>query len=171
MDRRAIIADEQLLVRYSGEIPEIAYHNSLYHLREDPEGPGLEKLTPAELAGLRDGVVARYREIILRDLNPLNRDLSVYRGVRRAIWNWQRLGKFYRRCRIEPDRDLRREVATALVDFLENEVRETTAGQRASSLNCSPDELREFLVALSVPGCPNLRRWLALCSPPNFDQG
>ncbi len=94
MERRKIIEEEEFMVRHSGEIPEIAYHNSLYHLSEDQEGPRLGRLTPAEMAGLQTQAMARYREIILRDLRPENRDLSIYRGVRRAIWNWQRLHKF-----------------------------------------------------------------------------
>lgn len=171
VDRRALIADEELIVRNSGEIPEIAYHNSLYHLSEDPEGPGLAGLSREELAALQAGVMARYREIILRDLTPANRDLAIYRGVRRAIWNWQRLGKFCRRCRLEPAGELRREIAAALVSFLENEVRETMAGLRPPSLNCTPEELRWFLVALGVENPPAPGRWLALCVAPNLYDG
>ncbi|MFH7319946.1 hypothetical protein ACHHRT_04940 [Desulfurivibrio sp. D14AmB] len=169
MERRALLADEELIVRNSGEIPEIAYYNSLYYLREDPQGPGLTDLNREELAGLQAGVVARYREIILRDLTPENRDLAIYRGVRRAIWNWQRLGKFCRRCRLEPAGELRREIGAALVGFLENEVGETMAGVRTSSLNCTPEELRQFLVVLGVENPPAPGRWLALCVSPKLD--
>ena len=166
MDRRALIADEELLVRHSGEIPEIAYHNSLYHLLEDPEGPGLGPLAPAELAALQAVAVTRYREIILRDLDPANRSLPLFRGVRRAIWNWQRLGDFCRRCRFAVDHELRQEVAAALIAFLENQAREAaSATPGAPSLNCTAEQLQQFMVQLSghSPALPP--QWLALCRP------
>jgi hypothetical protein len=96
-----------LIIRHSGEIPEIAYYNSCYHLGSDPEGPGLVP-NPDELAELQEQVIARYREIMLRDLTPANRDLSIYRGVERVIWNWQRLEKFLRRHQLPPRPELTR---------------------------------------------------------------
>ncbi len=164
MDRRELIADEELLVRHSGEIPEIAYHNSLYYLLEDPEGPGLGALAPEELAGLQAMAVARYREIILRDLNPAHCRLPIFRGVRRAIWNWQRLGDFCRRCRFTFDSGLRQEVAAALVAFLENQAREA-AGDQPPSLNCTPAQLQQFMAQLHDHPPPLSPRWLALCRP------
>ncbi|MHB1014801.1 MAG: hypothetical protein ACYC2W_05950, partial [Desulfurivibrionaceae bacterium] len=72
-DRESLLAEEILIVRHSGEIPEIAFHSSLYYLCEDPAGPQLT-LREKELDILRQQVVARYRDILLRDLSPENRD-------------------------------------------------------------------------------------------------
>lgn len=38
-DKEGYLFDEVLILQDSGEIPEIAYHTSLYYLTEDPEGP------------------------------------------------------------------------------------------------------------------------------------
>ena len=76
MDKKAYIAEEAFMVLHSGEIPEIALHSSLYYLTEDPEGPGLI-LTAADILPLKQEVVKRYQEIILRDLEPKNRDKGI----------------------------------------------------------------------------------------------
>lgn len=143
-ERAELLSQETLIVRHSGEIPEIAFHGSLYYLGQDPEGPGLE-LTQGEIALLRQEALARYREIILRDLNPENRDKSLYRGLKRCICNWERLGKFCRRQSIPLCETVRREVAQALHLFLHREKNEVRAGLRTSSINCTPEELRAFI--------------------------
>ncbi|MCK4838975.1 MAG: hypothetical protein KAS94_09220, partial [Desulfobulbaceae bacterium] len=81
------LADELLLVRHSGEIPEVALHGSIFFLTRDPNGPTIE-ITPAELLLLKKMVVSRYQEIIHRDLDPNNRDKGLYRGLGRCIINW-----------------------------------------------------------------------------------
>ena len=35
--KKACIEEEAFIVLHSGEIPEVAYHGSLYYLTEDPE--------------------------------------------------------------------------------------------------------------------------------------
>ena len=100
------LTEELLIVRHSGEIPEIAFHSSLYYLCEDPDGPQLT-LGQNELDLLRQQVVARYREILLRDLSPENRDARIFRGLKRCIFNWERLGKFCTRQEMEIEAPLR----------------------------------------------------------------
>ena len=90
------LADELLIVRHSGEIPEVALHGSIFFLTRDPDGPTID-ITPAELLLLKKMVVARYREIITRDLDANNRDKGLYRGLARCICNWQRLKRFCQR--------------------------------------------------------------------------
>ena len=46
-ERLLILEEELLLVRHSGEIPEVALHSSLYYLQDDEEGPQL-RLTAEE---------------------------------------------------------------------------------------------------------------------------
>ncbi|MCX5869705.1 MAG: hypothetical protein NTY00_03505 [Deltaproteobacteria bacterium] len=94
--RQELLEDEWLLVRHSGEIPEIALHSAFYYLTEDLNGPQL-RLSVEEMQYLREAATARYQEIIRRDLCFENRELTVYRGVRRAIFNWHRFVVFCER--------------------------------------------------------------------------
>lgn len=148
MCREDILEDEWYHVRYSGEIPEIALHSTLYHLTEDQEGPGLA-LRRDELDTLLAAAAERYVEIILRDITPANRDKSHYRGILRSISNWRRYKRFCRR----HGRDAGGFVAVigeATVSFLENEVHQVQAGQRRSCINCSFGDLRSFALELDV---------------------
>ena len=143
------LTEELLIVRHSGEIPEIAFHSSLYYLCEDPEGPQLT-LGQQELDLLRRQVVARYREILLRDLSPENRDARIFRGLKRCIFNWERLGKFCARQTMEIEATLRQEIAEALRCFLQQEANEVRAGLRQSCLNCTREELDGFAREIGV---------------------
>lgn len=148
IERESLLAEEQLIVRHSGEIPEIAFHSSLYYLCEDPAGPQLS-LTEKELALLRQQVVTRYQEILLRDLSPKNRDARIYRGLKRCLFTWERLGKFCLRQAMEAE-EVRREIAEALLCFLRQEADEVRAGLRRSCLNCTREELEGFAQELGV---------------------
>ncbi|MCI5168057.1 MAG: hypothetical protein D3903_18715, partial [Candidatus Electrothrix sp. GM3_4] len=74
-NRRSIVEDELFLIRDSGELPEIAYHSSLYYLTEDQDGPGLY-LNESERRLLQEAALERCQQIVLRDLVPDNRDLG-----------------------------------------------------------------------------------------------
>lgn len=149
-DRESLLAEELLLVRHSGEIPEIAFHGSLYYLCKDPAGPRLT-LRQKELALLRQQVVARYRKILLRDLRPENRDARIYRGLKRCLCNWKRLGKFCARQGLGIEATLRLEIAESLRCFLRQEADEVRAGLRQSCLNCAREELDAFVRELGLP--------------------
>jgi hypothetical protein len=94
--RRELLEDEWLIVRHSGEIPEIALHSAFYYLTEDQNGPRLQ-LSMTETEYLQEAAATRYHEIILRDLCFENRELAVYRGMLRAIFNWHRFVAFCER--------------------------------------------------------------------------
>ncbi len=144
-----IVEEEVLLIKHSGEIPEIALHSSLHYLFEDEEGPGLGPeeidLTPLKLA-----VVERYRKIILRDMNPRNRDKSIYRGLARSIVNWRRLRLFVERHQVGELEPIRQEAAEALASFLENEAAQVLSGERNSCINCTYEELMDFAAELGL---------------------
>ncbi len=93
---REEIKEEAEIIRHAGEIPEVAFWNSLHYLTEDPEGPGL-KLTQEEENYLKKAIVDRYLVIIKRDLTYENKGKSHYRGLERAITNWKRLSAFAER--------------------------------------------------------------------------
>ena len=160
-EREALLEEEQIILRNSGEIPEIALHSSLYFLSEDVQGPRLE-LRDDERQLLYRAALTRAQEIVLRDLEPRNRDLRIYRGVARSMVNWRRLRNFCGRI----SRDcpgFRAEVARALLAFLANEVSEVRAGGRASSVNCGARDLEVFCreVGLEVSSLPE--GWASLC--------
>lgn len=160
-DREVILADEVLIVRHSGEIPEIALHGSLYYLTEDEDGPQL-RLRDHELQSLYDAALTRAREIVLRDLDPASRDLRLYRGVARTIVNWWRLQNLCRR--IQRDCPGFRETVTcALLDFFHQEIKDVGAGARFSSVNCSAADLHAFLRDLHVPPTALPTGWQSLC--------
>jgi hypothetical protein len=160
-DRETLLEEELIILRNSGEIPEIALHASLYFLTEDEEGPRLS-LREDELQLLHQAALERAREIVLRDLDPCNRDLRIYRGVARSRVNWQRLQRFCGRINSQCP-GFRETVARALLAFLENELREVRAGKRASSVNCSARDLEAYCRELSVEMTLLPSGWRSLC--------
>ena len=160
-EREYILEEELLLVRHSGEIPEVALHASLHYLCEDADGPRFI-LADEELRPLQEAALARYREIILRDLDPANRDRSLFRGIRRAITNWQRCCRFVENTGQSND-DFRRVVAEALQQYLWQEVREVRSGQRGQSVNCPAAALLSFARDLGLDQTELPDGWPSLC--------
>jgi hypothetical protein len=142
------LENEWYHVRHSGEIPEIALHSSIYYLTEDSDGPGLV-LTREDHSLLLDAAMARYLEIIIRDILPENRDTPMYRGVLRTICNWRRLKRFCGRHQLN-QAAYTKEISDKFISFLENEVKEVTNGHRSSCINCNFEELSSFAVELGV---------------------
>ncbi len=147
-NRRAFLDDEHLMIRNSGEIPEVALYDALHYLTQDVEGPGL-KLTVDEVRRMKKAVIERYQRIIRRDLDPRLRDKSVYRGIERSITNWERLCRFAAREHFTLG-DFEREMAKALRAFLELEITDVTAGTRITCVNCTWERLQAFSLAV---GC------------------
>ncbi len=148
-DVEALVEDELLMLRHSGEIPEIAFHQSLYYLLEDADGPRLQSIPEDALRRMKKAVFDRYRVIVLRDMKPENRDLSLYRGVARSIMNYSRLERF---CQLE-DMDISEitaEAAHFLKKFLENELDDVRSGRRESCINCKYSDLKAFASKLGL---------------------
>lgn len=161
-ERSALLEDEQLIIRNSGEIPEVAMHSSLYYLSCDPEGPGL-KLSTDEVQGLALMVVERYRVIILRDLTPENRRERIYRGLARSAVNWQRLAKFCASRSLSLEK-IRQEIAPSLIRFLEQELDEVTKQCLSSScINCSKKILITMAKSLGLDPEALPQGWEGLC--------
>lgn len=155
------LLDELLIVRHSGEIPEVALHGSIFFLSRDPDGPTIE-ITPDELLLLKKMVVARYREIINRDLDANNRDKGLYRGLARCICNWQRMKQFCQNEGFATDL-VRKDVASALISFLKEETFDIAAKQRIPSINCTALELTVFIEELGI-NCGDLPGgWSDIC--------
>lgn len=163
-DREYMLEEEWLLVRHSGEIPEVALHASFYYLGEDADGPHLV-LTQEEVEYLQQAAMARYEEIILRDLNPGNRTRSLFRGVRRANHNWYRYVRFCERIPHSVE-TFQQAAAKALLEYLHLELAELKAGTHQASINCTVEALLTFALALGLVAASLPQGWEALCEPP-----
>lgn len=163
-ERRELLEDEWLIVRNSGEIPEITFHSSCYYLTEEQDGPALQ-LTEEELTNLKDAALQRYHEIILRDISIENFHKTIYRGVRRSLYNWQRCMAFVQRQSVAGD-TFRETAARALVLFLEQGVAAAGTSLPENFLNCTVQELRELREELGVSDevlSPDIARFCLPC--------
>jgi len=151
-ERKEVLADEWIIVRNSGEIPEITYHSALHFLEKDTDGPGF-LLCEEERTELKEAAVQRYHEIILRDIDIENFHKTLYRGIERTIYNWSRFRAFCERQNLDFD-GFRESVATALLLFLEQG--RIAAGETlpAQFLNCDLDSLQAFAEELRLEQLP-----------------
>ena len=160
-DKEKYIAEEIFVVKHSGEIPEVTFHESLYYLTEDPEGPGLQ-LNCDDIPSLKQSAVKRYKVIILRDLDSENRHKSLYRGLARCLVNWQRLLKFCTREKIDFQK-IRDEVANAFKEFFNKEIADVQCGRRNSCINCSHKEIEVLIISLGLSVGDLPEGWQELC--------
>jgi hypothetical protein len=164
IDSDALVEDEWYGVRYSGEIPEVAFHSAIYHLTCDDEGPRLE-LSARQHRYLVDAVKQRYTDIVLRDLLPANKNTSAYRGVRRSLINWKRFVLFCVRYQLD-EGPCRRVVAETLSELLAYELRQYCREASSGRLNCSWAELLEYadLIGMEIEHLPEGSQ--RLCTDP-----
>ena len=168
-NREQILEDELLMVRQSGEIPSVAFHGALHYLGADPEGPGLV-LTALERSALASQALQRYREILLRDLLPGNRDQPHYRGLARCAMNWERCCQFCWQEGLDVN-PLRGEVAQALVFFMRHESDEVKSGLRSSSITCTAVTLGRLAEQLGLAEGDLPEGWEMLCSSRDRPEG
>lgn len=162
-ERELIIQEELLIIRDSGEIPEIVFHSTLEYLTRDAEGPAMV-LTEEELSALHEAVIARYLEIIHRDLTADNRSLSLFRGVERARVNWARLQRFCKRVQVDSAK-YRADVSGALIAFMTLECNEKRAGKVSQSFNCSFVHFCDFISALQISSHQLPQDWQGIWAP------
>jgi hypothetical protein len=158
-----ILDDELLIIRHSGEIPEVALQGSIFFLTSDPQGPKLT-LGPEEFIQMKKKVVERYLEMIARDLEPENRDKGIYRGLARCIVNWQRMVRFCNREDFDPE-PLRVATSNYLILFIKNEKKDVDDG-KVSSINCCRTTLSGFADELGIVPQELPTGWQELCREP-----
>lgn len=141
-ERSEILDDEYLIVRNSGEIPEITLHSALHFLTEDPEGPGLE-LTGDELSVLKSAAAERCQEIVLRDIQLENYHKTLYRGIRRSIYNLERYQQFCTRQDLDWH-GFQKTVGEQLLRFLDEGVSVAGTDIPKQFLNCTYPQLLDF---------------------------
>ncbi len=135
-----LIENEWYVVRYSGETPEIALSSAFYYLTRAQDGPQLV-LASEQRKKLQEAAIARFFEIITRDLNHENVGKAIYRGVARSIVNYQRYLNFCVRQQLE--NQLREQVTASFREFLCKELELLKRG-KSSNINCGLDELVDF---------------------------
>jgi hypothetical protein len=143
IDIDVLVENEWYAVRFSGEIPEVAYHGALFHLTEEHKGPQIE-LSLDQQDRLLEAVALRYLDITLRDLLPENKDTGGYRGLKRSFINWQRFLLFCERYSIDSE-VYRKMIAAALTDLLQHENCLMEKGEPVGEFNCSLGELLSFM--------------------------
>ena len=141
--------DEWYIVRYSGEIPEIAFNSAIYYLTRAKDGP-LLTLSEEQNHFLKKAAFDRYHEIVIRDLLHENHKKSIYRGIKRSIDNYHRLRKFCSRQQLDLN-EIREEAARLLPLFLKTEINQVKRYARVSIINCTYGELQQFADDLQVP--------------------
>lgn len=142
------IENEWHIVRHSGETPEIAYNSAIYYLTRAKDGPHIH-LSGQHIAWLKEAAVARYTEIVLRDLQHSNSTKSIYRGIGRSIVNYHRFCVFCSRQQLQVER-VRGLAAEALLMFLETESAQLHSGRKTSIINCTYEELVSYAALLGV---------------------
>lgn len=162
-DIKSLIEDEIFAIHHGGEMPEVVLHTALYYLQEDPEGPRI-KVTPQDRQRLKEAVASRYKRIVMRDLNPRYRDRSIYRGLARAMANWDRWARFGKRENHDMT-DHRQDVAQALLAFLVIETADVASGRQPASVNCSATDLAAFTETLGLTPSRLPEGWQAVCAP------
>jgi len=139
-------------IENSGETPEVAFYEALYYLTEEEEGPKLV-LTSSDIKVLEDAVINRYKTIILRDLKFANRRSSIFRGLKRAIINYNRLKKYQKKKnRIDPG--LEKMTGRFLLEYIRRECEEISDRRHYRTINCTREELEQFADELGVNIAP-----------------
>ncbi len=147
-ERIELLADEWLMVRHSGEIPEIAFHSSLYYLCQESDGPRLS-LSEEELVKLKDAAVQRCQEIVLRDITVDNFHKTIYRGVLRTLYNWERCKDFALRQSVDYAL-FQKTAAQALLVFLEKGRAAAGRTLPVKFINCTIVQLNELANGLGL---------------------
>lgn len=155
-----LLDDEVLIIEDGGEIPEVTYHGSIYYLTEDPGGPAVT-LSEDDLLRLKLAVVEGYRRIISRDLMVENRDKSLYRGLERCAANWDRVMAFCEKEKLEID-PIAKEVCESVKLFFETEVTEVITLGKQTSVNCTPEMLRDFFSKVGLDHEDLPKEWKSL---------
>ncbi|MCB2185116.1 MAG: hypothetical protein KQJ78_01770 [Deltaproteobacteria bacterium] len=134
------LEDEALYIETSGEMPQVALEESLLQLGG---------ISDAEKDFLRRAVARAYLGLLRRDLAPENQGTAGFRGLERALANWQRLRRFLGGIGQELPA---REIAPLAAEFLRQLAWEEAAlaGGRPFA-TVTPEVLAELARALGLP--------------------
>jgi len=155
-------------IENSGEMPEVAFYEALYYLTEEEEGPKLI-LTSSDIKRLENAVVTRFKTIILRDLEFANRKSSIFRGLKRAIINYNRLKKYQKKKdRIDPG--MKKEIGRFLIEYIRCECEDISDKRHYRTINCTIEELEQFADELGINISPEYKDICFEHIPLTFDE-
>jgi hypothetical protein len=166
--KKIYLQEEAEWIESSGEIPEVAFYEALFNLTEREDGPRLT-LTPKDMSILEDAVMERYKMIILRDLDYTNRGSPIFRGLKRAVINYDRLKKYQAR-KNRVDSNLQATIGQSLLSYIDREYHHISKGRRYTTLNCTREKIEGFAEELGIDIPPE---YLDLCFrqiPLTFDE-
>ncbi|MBU4069100.1 MAG: hypothetical protein KKH17_12545, partial [Proteobacteria bacterium] len=106
-------------------------------------------LTSADIKFLEDAVVNRFKTIILRDLEFANRKSSIFRGLKRAIINYNRLKK-YQRKKNRTDSGIEKVIGYSLIEYIRCECEDISNKRYYRTINCTIEELEQFADELGI---------------------
>jgi len=166
--RESYLQQEVDWIENSGEMPEVAFYEALYYLTEEEDGPKLI-LTSSDIKRLENAVVNRYKTIILRDLEFANRRSTIFRGLKRAIINYDRLKKYQKRKnRIDPG--MKKEIGHSLLEYIRCECEDISDKRYYRTINCTIEELEQFAEELGVNIAPEHNDMCFEHIPLTFDE-
>ena len=166
--RESYLQQEVDWIENSGEMPEVAFYESLYYLTEEKEGPKLI-LTLSDIRLLEDAVVNRYKTIILRDLEFANIRSVIFRGLKRAIINYKRLKRYQKKKNLV-DNGLKKEIGCSLIEYIRRECSEISDKRHYRTINCTREELEQFAEELGVNISPEYNDICFEHIPLKFDE-
>jgi hypothetical protein len=142
------VQEEAEWIEESGEIPEVAFYEAISYLTKKEDGPKLT-LSPSDIKLLEDAIIYRYKNIILRDLDYANRISPAFRGMKRAIINYERLIKYQTR-KNKALFGWKEEIGRSLVKYMVQECRDISEGRLYRTINCGREKLEQFAKELGV---------------------
>jgi len=155
-------------IENSGEMPEVAFYEAFYYLAEEEEGPKLT-LTSSDIKRLEDAAINRFKTIILRDLKFANRRSSIFRGLKRAIINYNRLKKYQKKKnRIDPG--LEKMTGRFLLEYIRRECEEISDRRHYRTINCTREKLEQFADELGINIAPEYNDICFKHIPLTFDE-
>ena len=146
--KESYLQEEAEWIENSGEIPEVAFYEAIFNLTEREDGPRLT-LTPEDMSVLEDAVIERYKIIILRDLYYPNRSSPIFRGIKRAVINYDRLKKYQARKNRKAS-NWKEAIGQSLINYIEREYCDISKGRRYTTLNCAREKIEEFAEELGI---------------------
>ena len=166
--RESYLQQEVDWIENSGEMPEVAFYEAFYYLTEKEEGPKLI-LTLSDIKRMEDAAINRFKTIILRDLKFANRRSSIFRGLKRAIINYNRLKK-YQKKKNRIDSGMKKETGRSLEEYIRCECEDISDKRHYRTINCTREELEQFADELGVNIAPEYNDICFKHIPLTFDE-
>ena len=163
MIRPEILEEVDAVLLTGGEIPEVVMFESLSQLESQGILPTLD-----EMQRLHQAVFQRYQDIIVRDLDPMNRGAPVFRSPERARINLARLSAFAASHSMDMA-GFRSRAADLLQRYLDIEAAEITAGKSFNTLGMVRPATESLMTELDIDPAASADILARIYAVPTFD--